>query len=208
VRTECLDWVLIWNRRHLERVLTDYIRHYNTARPHRGIDLDVPRSTRWATPDRARRRSGVSNGSTCSAALSTNTATPPDQRRQSPRRRDSTSYAKGVCVNAATEPWSPISARNRRSDTANTACRMPCSQPDTTSHALSVGGSIAHRTLDPPRCTLHEIGTRVWATRAEARQAVFAYIVYYNQHRLRSTLKRQTPYEARICCRPPIAYAA
>src|SRR6266542_6153907 len=42
VRTECLDWVLIWNRRHLERVLTDYIRHYNTARPHRGIDLDVP----------------------------------------------------------------------------------------------------------------------------------------------------------------------
>jgi transposase InsO family protein len=33
---------LIWNRRHLERVLTDYIRHYNTARPHRGIDLDVP----------------------------------------------------------------------------------------------------------------------------------------------------------------------
>jgi putative transposase len=42
VRTECLDWILVWNRRHLERVLTDYIRHYNTARPHRGIDLDVP----------------------------------------------------------------------------------------------------------------------------------------------------------------------
>jgi transposase InsO family protein len=42
VRTECLDWVLIWNRRHLERVLTNYVRHYNTARPHRGIDLDVP----------------------------------------------------------------------------------------------------------------------------------------------------------------------
>jgi putative transposase len=34
----CLDWVLIWNRRHLERVLTDYVRHYNTAQPHRGID--------------------------------------------------------------------------------------------------------------------------------------------------------------------------
>jgi transposase InsO family protein len=42
VRTECLDWILIWNRRHLERVLTDYIRHYNTARPHRGIDLNMP----------------------------------------------------------------------------------------------------------------------------------------------------------------------
>jgi putative transposase len=42
VRIECLDWVLVWSRRHLERVLTGYVRHYNTARPHRRIDLDVP----------------------------------------------------------------------------------------------------------------------------------------------------------------------
>jgi transposase InsO family protein len=42
VRTECLDWILIWNHRHLLRVLTAYLAHYNTARPHRGIDLDVP----------------------------------------------------------------------------------------------------------------------------------------------------------------------
>jgi hypothetical protein len=33
---------LIWNRQHLQRVLTSYLEHYNTARPHRGIDLDVP----------------------------------------------------------------------------------------------------------------------------------------------------------------------
>jgi transposase InsO family protein len=42
VRTECLDWLLIWNRRHLEKVLTVYVEHYNTARPHRGIKLGVP----------------------------------------------------------------------------------------------------------------------------------------------------------------------
>ena len=42
VRAECLDWTLIWNRQHLQRVLTDYLRHYNTARPHRGIGLQVP----------------------------------------------------------------------------------------------------------------------------------------------------------------------
>jgi transposase InsO family protein len=48
-----------------------------------------------------------------------------------------------------------------------------------------------------------EIGTRVWATRSEAHRAVFAYITYYNQHRLHSTLKRQTPYEARACYRKP-----
>ena len=53
-----------------------------------------------------------------------------------------------------------------------------------------------------------EIGTRVWATRAEARRAVFAYINYFNRDRLHSTLKRQTPSEARVCYRPPIALAA
>ena len=42
VRAECLDWTLIWNRPHLQRVLTTYLRHYNTARLHRGIDLEVP----------------------------------------------------------------------------------------------------------------------------------------------------------------------
>jgi putative transposase len=42
VRTECLDWLLIWSWRHLAQVLTVYVRHYNTARPHRGINLGVP----------------------------------------------------------------------------------------------------------------------------------------------------------------------
>jgi putative transposase len=42
VRTECLDWLLIWNRRHLKQVLTVYVEHYNTARPHRGIGLSAP----------------------------------------------------------------------------------------------------------------------------------------------------------------------
>jgi hypothetical protein len=45
VRAECMDWILIWNRRHLERVLTAYVAHYNRARPHRGIDLEVPAVT-------------------------------------------------------------------------------------------------------------------------------------------------------------------
>jgi hypothetical protein len=41
-RTECLDWLLIRNRRHLERVLGVYVEHYNSARPHRGLDLQTP----------------------------------------------------------------------------------------------------------------------------------------------------------------------
>jgi transposase InsO family protein len=42
VRSECLDWTLILGRRHLEQVLTEYLKHYNTARPHGGIRLEVP----------------------------------------------------------------------------------------------------------------------------------------------------------------------
>jgi putative transposase len=42
VRAECLDWTLLISRRHLERVLRTYIRHYNEARPHRGLHLRTP----------------------------------------------------------------------------------------------------------------------------------------------------------------------
>jgi hypothetical protein len=45
VRAECLDWVLIWDRRHLERVLATYVDHYNRARPHRRLGLEVPAVT-------------------------------------------------------------------------------------------------------------------------------------------------------------------
>lgn len=41
-RTECLDWLLILNRRHLERVLRRYFGHYNAERPHRALDLAAP----------------------------------------------------------------------------------------------------------------------------------------------------------------------
>jgi len=41
-RRECLDWVLIFGRRHLERVLAEFVDHYNSARPHRGVNLDAP----------------------------------------------------------------------------------------------------------------------------------------------------------------------
>jgi putative transposase len=42
VRQECLDWMLIWGRRHLERVLDEYVRHDNHQRPHRSLRLRPP----------------------------------------------------------------------------------------------------------------------------------------------------------------------
>ena len=42
VRSECLDWLLILNRRHLEGVLHTYVDHYNRERPHRALELQPP----------------------------------------------------------------------------------------------------------------------------------------------------------------------
>jgi putative transposase len=65
VRQECLDWMLIWSRRHLERVLDEYVRHYNEERPHRALRLRPPSSSDIgsaptpsvvAVADRVRRR--------------------------------------------------------------------------------------------------------------------------------------------------------
>jgi transposase InsO family protein len=77
VRAECLDWLLILNRRHLERVLRVYVEHYNTQRPHRALALR-PRSlgSHRRQPPPAR-----SSAMTASAASSMSTTeTPPEVR--------------------------------------------------------------------------------------------------------------------------------
>jgi putative transposase len=45
VRSECLDWLLILNDQHLERVLAVFADHYNGHRPHRALALTPPRRT-------------------------------------------------------------------------------------------------------------------------------------------------------------------
>jgi transposase InsO family protein len=44
-RTECLDWLLLVNRRHLERVLRVFVDHYNHHRPHRSLNLRPPEAS-------------------------------------------------------------------------------------------------------------------------------------------------------------------
>jgi len=48
VREECLDKLLIINQAHLRRVLREYIGYYNMARPHQGIDQQIPVPTRMS----------------------------------------------------------------------------------------------------------------------------------------------------------------
>ena len=38
LRRELLDRTIIWNHQQLERLITDYIDHYNSHRPHRSLN--------------------------------------------------------------------------------------------------------------------------------------------------------------------------
>ena len=48
-RRECLDRMLITGERHLRLVLSEYIDHYNTHRPHRTLQQGPPAGRRHPT---------------------------------------------------------------------------------------------------------------------------------------------------------------
>jgi transposase InsO family protein len=49
LRREVLDRLLIVNEHHLRRVLTEYLLHYNTARPHHALGQLAPAQAHWCT---------------------------------------------------------------------------------------------------------------------------------------------------------------
>ena len=51
LRRELFDRLLIVNERHLRRVLTDYLRHYNAARPHRALGQLAPAQAGTRPPE-------------------------------------------------------------------------------------------------------------------------------------------------------------
>lgn len=42
VRNECLDHLLLFSRRHIDKVARVFVEHYNSHRPHQGLDLLAP----------------------------------------------------------------------------------------------------------------------------------------------------------------------
>jgi putative transposase len=56
VRVECLDWLLITGRGHLEQVLWVYVEHYNSHRPHRALGLEPPAPPAGPTVNSGNRR--------------------------------------------------------------------------------------------------------------------------------------------------------
>ena len=51
LRREVLDRLLIVNEHHLRRVLTEYMVHYNAARPHRSLGQLAPAQAHTRPPE-------------------------------------------------------------------------------------------------------------------------------------------------------------
>jgi hypothetical protein len=92
LRRELLDRLLIVNEHHLRRVLDEYLRHYNTARPHRVLGQLTPAQADTRPPepvnlaDRRIRQEQVLGGLTHEyyiAALPPHAAA--EKRRSSPK---------------------------------------------------------------------------------------------------------------------------
>lgn len=54
IRRELLDRTIIWNQRQLERLVVDYIGHYNEHRPHRSLDQQPPEAPEAPPPVQGR----------------------------------------------------------------------------------------------------------------------------------------------------------
>ena len=67
LRREFLDRTVIWNRRQLERLVVDYIDHYNTHRPHRSLDQQPPVATN--PPDQPDRHLQVVRTARCGGLI-------------------------------------------------------------------------------------------------------------------------------------------
>ena len=55
-RRECLDWVIPLDERHLRRVLTEWVPHYNRGRPHAALGPGLPDGATVAAPVSGRDR--------------------------------------------------------------------------------------------------------------------------------------------------------
>lgn len=106
VRGECLDWLLIVNRRHLERVLRVYVAHHNGHRPHRSLHLRTP------DPAAPRLRTSMRPVATFDAEIawvdsSTSTATRREPTLRTPHAGDFVYTPKDVPRSTASSASSP-----------------------------------------------------------------------------------------------------
>ena len=42
IRRECLDWLIPFNERHVDRIMRAWVAHYNRGRPHASLGPGIP----------------------------------------------------------------------------------------------------------------------------------------------------------------------
>jgi transposase InsO family protein len=55
IRRECLDYLIPINKRHLRRILTEFMIHYNRGRPHSSLGPGIPEPPQDKVPDSGQR---------------------------------------------------------------------------------------------------------------------------------------------------------
>ena len=104
-RRELFDRLLIVDEHHLRRVLTEYLLHYNTARPHRSFGQLAPAQAGTRPPEinLAEYRSA---GNKSSADSRTSTRSPPDNP---PRLQEESRSRPRSCIRAQQDRFWPSS---------------------------------------------------------------------------------------------------
>ena len=101
LRRELLDRTIIWNRSQLERLVVEYIEHYNHHRPHRSLDQRPPSALEQPADSSTQRRRQATRPP-AAPALSTSTGAQHDHPRPTfrhphPRMSVSIGRADGLC---------------------------------------------------------------------------------------------------------------
>src|SRR5436309_3226727 len=101
VRAEVLDWMrILLGRRHLDRLLDTYVEHYNSHRPHRGLDLTAPPLRLSCTHGQLAPK--MSSGETFSVASFTSTTRPPHDGSEFPTSTSSRGASRSVLGSSRT----------------------------------------------------------------------------------------------------------
>jgi hypothetical protein len=128
LRREVLDRLLIIDEHHLRRALTEYLRHYNTARPHRFLSQLTPAQADGQPPDPANladqriRRKQILGGLTHEYYIA---ALPPrvaNEKRRSPSR----------IIFPSPTGWRTSPASHRSSSSASAGRSSTCRPPAST----------------------------------------------------------------------------
>jgi Integrase core domain len=128
LRRELLDRMLIVNEHHLRQVLTEYLQHYNTARPHRALGQLTPAQADARPPEPVNlaevriRRKQVLGGLTREYYIA---ALPPivtTEKRRSPHNHISEPHTVlgAVACDSATSTINPMPTHNDSAAARNT----------------------------------------------------------------------------------------